>query len=601
MGDTADPQLADSDNEIHHGAGSGSDAEPSQEGVAVDGMAQEVTAQTESDVVMDLPPELTERLRHIDSACDASICRLLPADRFSFNWSNDLAAFQGVRETFTGIPGPTFQFMDMEPVDVFLKFWDDAIMDMIVAETNRYAEAHQAGVTQAARSTRWKPTNRAELYTFFGLMMHQGLNPLTVEKEYWVSQSFVTAMPNWRTVISYDRWILLKKFLHFADNSKRPESLSTEGRKLFKIQPIVDHLNSKFQTLYLPNQNIALDESLLKWHGHLSFIQKIATKAAKAGIKSYELCESQTGYLWKFSIYAGKDSHSAEVLDSQPGGSTEAEAPQGVTAKIVYDLASGLFNKGYTIVMDNFYNSPLLARCLKLNGMDCYGTLRLNRDSVPESLKSTKKTSLKTGNIIHSNSGDVCVIVWKDVGLVNMLSTYHSPTVGMAEKYGSSKYKPTIVLDYNASMGGVDMKDALLAGFPLERKRNQIWYKKLFKRLLNASILNAYVIYRWNNVNIKHRDFRRQVADGLLNKFSTKFDTGRISTPVQMVEQGSGYMNRNPRPVLQNNHYNIKNDDKERPTCEWCKISGKRNRTTRKCDVCNVPLCNDCMKPYHSR
>jgi hypothetical protein len=76
--------------------------------------------------------------------------------------------------------------------------------------------------------------------------------------------------------------------------------------KLFKIYPVLSHLNTKFQSLYLPGQNIAIDESLTLWRGRLSFRQYIPLKSSKFGIKSYELCESSSGYLWSFIIYTGK-------------------------------------------------------------------------------------------------------------------------------------------------------------------------------------------------------------------------------------------------------------------------------------------------------
>uniref|UniRef100_A0A2A4IUU3 PiggyBac transposable element-derived protein domain-containing protein n=1 Tax=Heliothis virescens TaxID=7102 RepID=A0A2A4IUU3_HELVI len=43
-------------------------------------------------------------------------------------------------------------------------------------------------------------------------------------------------------------------------------------------------------------KDLALYESLLLWKGRLSFSQVIVTKAAQVGIKSYELCESKSGY-----------------------------------------------------------------------------------------------------------------------------------------------------------------------------------------------------------------------------------------------------------------------------------------------------------------
>jgi len=97
---------------------------------------------------------------------------------------------------------------------------------------------------------------------------------------------------------------LICKFLHFIDN----ESLPTyQGPPiLFKIYPVICYLKIKFQTLYLPNQNNATDETLTLWKGRLSISQYVPLRASKFGIKTFELCKSRTGYLWCFPVYTGK-------------------------------------------------------------------------------------------------------------------------------------------------------------------------------------------------------------------------------------------------------------------------------------------------------
>jgi hypothetical protein len=84
--------------------------------------------------------------------------------------------------------------------------------------------------------------------------------------------------------------------MHYSDNSKQNEYQGPP--KLFKIYPVI-----QFQNLYILNQNIAIDESLTLWKGRLSFRQYIPLKGAKFGIKTYELCESSSGYVWSFLVY----------------------------------------------------------------------------------------------------------------------------------------------------------------------------------------------------------------------------------------------------------------------------------------------------------
>jgi len=52
------------------------------------------------------------------------------------------------------------------------------------------------------------------------------------------------------------------------------------------------------------------------------------------------------------------------------------------------------------------------------------------------------------------------------------------------------------VIDYNHKMGGVDLEDQLLHMCMVEREKMTEWYFKLFKRLLNSTVLNSFVVYR---------------------------------------------------------------------------------------------------------
>lgn len=107
---------------------------------------------------------------------------------------------------------------------------------------------------------------------------------------------------------------------------------------------------------------------------------------------------------------------------------------------IVFDLVRPLLNRGHTLVMDNFYNSPLLSRIMKAQGTDTLGTLRLNREFVPDTLRSKNKINMATGEVAFSQTRDMTIIVWKDANIVSLLSTYHPVKVGGKEKFGTYRY-----------------------------------------------------------------------------------------------------------------------------------------------------------------
>jgi hypothetical protein len=63
------------------------------------------------------------------------------------------------------------------------------------------------------------------------------------------------------------------------------------------------HLNSEFQTVYVPQQDIPIDVSVILWKGCLFFKQDVQLKLSQVGIKTFELCESDSGCLLSFMVY----------------------------------------------------------------------------------------------------------------------------------------------------------------------------------------------------------------------------------------------------------------------------------------------------------
>jgi hypothetical protein len=89
-----------------------------------------------------------------------------------------------------------------------------------------------------------------------------------------------------------ERFKIISRFLHFTHDEN-------EHDKLRKIQPIIQHFSSKFSEMYLPSENIALDESLMKFRDRLLFVKCNRTKRSRFGIKFYS-----SGCLY-FKIYVG--------------------------------------------------------------------------------------------------------------------------------------------------------------------------------------------------------------------------------------------------------------------------------------------------------
>jgi len=131
------------------------------------------------------------------------------------------------------------------------------------------------------------------------------------------------------------------------------------------------------------------------------------------------------------------------------------------------ELLEPLFGHGYMLWIDNFFNSPELARKLKIeHSTDCVGTLKLNRKNVPKEVKDKK---LEKGESIARHLGPVTVLKWHDKRNVIMVSTYHNADTQRVSNKGKETEKPLCMIDYNHNMRGVNLKDQLLHMYMVER------------------------------------------------------------------------------------------------------------------------------------
>ncbi|GFT38322.1 piggyBac transposable element-derived protein 4 [Trichonephila clavipes] len=148
--------------------------------------------------------------------------------------------------------------------------------------------------------------------------------------------------------------------------------------KLKKIRAFHNLVVHKLKSVYVPKPDISVDESLIAYKCRLSWKQYIPQKRARFGIKLFQLCEIENGYIWNSLIYTGKDTAFNENYNDY-----------SLSTKSVLTLIQELKGKGYCLYTDNFYASPELAEILNGSKTDICGTLRPNRKGLPVSLKSS--------------------------------------------------------------------------------------------------------------------------------------------------------------------------------------------------------------------
>ncbi|XP_071057565.1 piggyBac transposable element-derived protein 4-like [Onthophagus taurus] len=539
---------------------------------------------------------LSDELSNRETSDSSSICTddtefideinepVLPNDIFVWN---DMGTYNSHREIFDEDDGPQNEAKEKtEPIDIFELFFPIEFVETIVEQTNLYAQQKRASLGMVfplrSRMNEWKNVTAEEIYVVFGFYMLMGIIQKPTIRSYF-SKKDIIGTPIFNKIMTLDRFELITNFLHFVGN----DTINAfEGpKKLFKIYPIIKHLNNVFQKYYLLGRNISVDESLTLWKGILSFKQFIPLKSAQFGIKTYELCESTTGYLWKFIVYTGKDCEFTSPLITQN---------MMKTCKIVLQLVEPLLHNGHTLWMDNFYNSVELAKQLKTWGTDCVGTLRLNRKNTPPIIKKTK---LQKGEIIAKHCEAITILKWMDKKPVTMISTHHGQETGCIIKRNREVSKPVSVIDYNKNMGGVDLKDQMLEGYLLERKKMHKWYIKLFRKLLNVSILNSFIIYKRNKQQkVDHLKFRVQLVEQIFAKY-----VNEVQRKVPCRHSQDKNVSR-----LTDRHFIEKippTQQKAKPQkrCVVCYKRGRRKETIYWCPDCEAGLClESCFKIYHT-
>ncbi|KAI8440900.1 hypothetical protein MSG28_009200 [Choristoneura fumiferana] len=356
----------------------------------------------------------------------------------SFSWSDDFSTFSGQEEQYTRDPGPRIPTENI--LDIFNAIWDLTIISLIVEQTNLYAWQTIAKMSELGALPKY--------LDLWGRL-----------SEYWSTGTL--GMPDFRKLMSKNRFQLLMRFLHFSDNDDVLTGLSGYQKKITKIAPILNHMNKKFAEICIPQRELSLDESLLLWKGRLSWEQIIRSKAARYGLKLFDLCEAATGYLIRTIIYAGKDSSFVEGA---------LHGFDNKSAKVVLELMDGFLDVGHLVVMDNWYNQLALTRYLKKRQTDVLGTINKNRQQIPLAIKNLDEKRMQRGQQVACHCGDIAVIAWKDVKLVTVISTYHSNEQVVGRRSGQELIKPVAIDTYNKTMGGVDLKDMKLSNFPLNEK-----------------------------------------------------------------------------------------------------------------------------------
>ena len=242
--------------------------------------------------------------------------------------------------------------------------------------------------------------------------------------------------------------------------------------------------------------------------------------------------------------------------------------------------------------MDNQFLSPDLFEKLCSQNMDAVGTLRQNRKGVPSGIKNSK---LKKGESVCAYKDNLFDMKWKDKKDISLMNTNQDEVMIKKECQEQSIKKSKVAINYNKTMGSVDVSDAYPVRYQSARKRLKKYYLNHFQHMLDICCQNSYLLYVKMNGKISRMEFQVRLIENMISKYRTS-----EVTP-------SGRPPRSAPPTRINApHYPkfIPFKDAKRKSyrrCTVCFKNGGRRETKFICAQCNVALCAaPCFERYHT-
>ena len=137
------------------------------------------------------------------------------------------------------------------------------IYDHIVKETVRYATTYKNAMDFIMTSN--------ELKAFIGVLLLSSYHKLPSERYYWSNDEDL-GISLVKNALSRNRFQMLKSFIHFVDNSEAENNKHDKG---FKIRPLYTMLQKSFIKFGIFEENLSIDEMIVRYYGHHSLKQFI--------------------------------------------------------------------------------------------------------------------------------------------------------------------------------------------------------------------------------------------------------------------------------------------------------------------------------------
>lgn len=411
---------------------------------------------------------------------------------------------------------------------------------------------------------------------------------------YWKKELQVSSIAN---TMTRDRFYRLRNHLSVTDEMSVTNEEKASDR-FWKVRPLLKKIWDVCQRLPR-EEELSLDEQMISFTGRCPSRQYVPRKPANTGFKNFVLAGA-SGLVVDFEVYQGTSTFSSYCLEGKPVG-------QGSGA--VLRMAESL-SPGQHLYCDRFFVSIPIIEHLKKEGISLTGTI--NKDRVPKGVKVSSDKEMKAmgrGSSEMWVCGDVAVTKWFDNKPILVASSRHGVEPAdsckrwsKADKCHIDVNRPSVIREYNRSMGGVDLCDRMIS-YHRVTSRTVRWPLRMIMHFLDLSVVNGWVENKLDNPESKLQlfEFRMAIGWSLISQSdaaSVSSDDEEVTQPPVLVRSVQPLPDARARKA------------KHMPECvqtknpSRCRLPGCSQKTRVMCTTCNVYLCmrsgKNCYKEFHS-
>lgn len=515
-------------------------------------------------------------------------------------FNREKKAFVNPSAVFTdNLPSPPTD-KELEPIDYFLDMFGKDSIALLSEQSNLYS----------VQTNPNKPlsVSENEMEHFIGVLIMTGIYSFPQQRFFWMDATRVASISS---VMSRDRFLQIKKYLHAVDNSVQPDRNDPNFDRAYKVRPLLDIVKQNFRRIP-KEEKLSVDEQIIPFKGRSIMKQHMPMKPNHWGYKMFVLAGGESGICYDFIFYTGKSDKSEH----------------GFCTNIVLALCETVPRSiNHKLFSDNFYTTIQLQVELHKLGIYAVGTVRENR--LPGLVMKSKDDLTKEGRgamdhrVAEIDGVHVCAVKWYDNNVVNCLSTLHGcHPIDLVQRWSSKEKRhiqitrPSVIQAYNQHMGGVDLLDMLVSLYRIN-VRSQKYYLKIIFHLIDLAVVNAWLLYRRHCLQFRVAKknvsslltFRIAVAESLLKSCPPPpppVARGRPSLDSKNVVVSPVASTRTaPNPLPPISVRLDKYDHWPVTTAKGrCRNVGCIGQTRISCSKCEVRLClndkNNCFKEYHN-